>query len=244
MRTIKLTIAYDGTGFSGWQVQPGKLTVQKTLEDALEKLTQERKRIFASGRTDAGVHATGQVAHFRTDSNIPIANFVPAFNSLLPQEVVVKQAREMPEGFHARFSAKSKIYTYRILLSKVPDPFEERYSFRSDRELNIRAMSKELKSLKGRHDFSAFRASGSYVKSSERTILDCVLKKERNILEVKIEATGFLYNMMRNIIGTLFEIGRGHFSSGSMKKILLSRDRKKAGPTAPAKGLFLTEVKY
>lgn len=244
MRTIKLIIAYDGTDFSGWQVQPGKRTVQGEMTEAVSRVVGSKTSVHCSGRTDAGVHALGQVAHFQTDTSIPSKKIAEAVNSFLPDDITVKKTEEVCPEFHARFSAKSKLYCYRIFLSEIPDPFRQRYSWRFSKELDTSLMAQEIKSLEGKHDFSAFRASGSSVKSSVREVYRSQVLKRSDMVDVIMEANGFLYNMMRNVTGTLVEIGRGYFSPGSMQEILLGKDRKKAGPTAPPSGLFLLKVNY
>lgn len=244
MRNIKLTIAYDGTDLSGWQVQPEKRTVQGELEKAFFELTGKRLRVHGSGRTDSGVHARGQVAHVKVPGGIPARKLARVLNGYLPTDIAVQKAEEAVPKFHARFDAKSKTYRYRILLSEVPDPFEERYAWRISPDVRVGLMRAEIESILGEHDFGAFRASGSNVRSNVREVLSCRVTQKKELVVVDIEATGFLYNMMRNMVGTLVEISRGRFPKGSMGRILLSGDRKVAGPTAPARGLFLMNVKY
>jgi tRNA pseudouridine38-40 synthase len=244
MRTVKLTIAYDGTDYHGWQIQPGKRTVQGVLEEAFFALTGKKTRLHASGRTDAGVHAVGQVAHLKCDAGVPTAKLPEALNGLLDEDVAIKRAEDVHKDFHARFSAKSKLYRYRIRLSPEPDPFEDRYAWRIGTRLDEDLMAREIGSIRGEHDFGAFRASGSHVRTNVRTVRACSVSRLGELLQVDVRATGFLYNMMRNIAGTLVEIGRGYFPPGSTRTILASRDRKQAGPTAPANGLFLMDVRY
>ncbi|MFH1877338.1 MAG: tRNA pseudouridine(38-40) synthase TruA [Candidatus Omnitrophota bacterium] len=244
MRTIKLTIAYDGTNYRGWQLQENGNTIQEEIEKALFKVFKKRSRVNGASRTDSGVHAEAQAAHFRFSSAIPSGNVAAALNSVLPEDIAVIKAEEVPDGFNSRFDARLKKYRYQILNSRTRDPFLERYSWRVPYNLNPSLMRKEALVLKGRHDFRSFQAKDKRERSSVRTIKNIVIKKTGLYLTINIEGDGFLYNMVRNIAGTLVDIGRGYLPPGSMRKILDSRDRRKAGPTAPAKGLFLVGVEY
>ncbi|MFH1836589.1 MAG: tRNA pseudouridine(38-40) synthase TruA [Candidatus Omnitrophota bacterium] len=255
MRTIKLTISYDGTGYKGWQIQKNGPSVQGEIEKALKSLLKKATCLHGSGRTDSGVHARGQVAHFKMSGNIPLSNIIDALNSLLPNDIVIIGAEEINSDFHARYDAKLKTYSYRIFNSKNPDPFLEKYSWRVPYTLNIPLMKREAAELEGRHDFKSFQAtnkregtshslSSPRKRGSIRNIYRLDIKKRGPEIIIDIEGNGFLYNMVRNIVGTLVDIARGHIPPGSMKKILANKDRTTAGPTAPAKGLFLMEVKY
>ncbi|MFH1552205.1 MAG: tRNA pseudouridine(38-40) synthase TruA [Candidatus Omnitrophota bacterium] len=244
MRTIKLTISYDGTCYKGWQLQKNAHTVQAELESAIKKVFRKNHRVSAASRTDAGVHAKAQVVHFKTALAIP-ANKIPlALNKALPEDVVVTHAEEVAPDFHSRFDAKSKHYCYHILNSRQRDPFSEKYTWRIPYELDISLMRKESAFLKGRHDFKSFQATDKRERSSVRKVTYVDVKKRKSSITIDISADGFLYNMVRNIVGTLVDVGRGYLPPGSMRKILKARDRTQAGPTAPAKGLFLLEVKY
>ena len=247
MRNLKLQIEYDGTAYAGWQVQNrhrGK-TIQQVIEKVLSKILQEKVRLNGSGRTDAGVHASAQVANFKTGSEIPGLRLRHALNALLPADISVSIVEDVHPDFHSRFSAKSKAYCYRVLNRAYPSALSRGRVYFCPYPLDLDLMRREAACLLGRHDFSAFCASGSDAKNKSRRIKHICLKKRRgSIIELEIEADGFLYNMCRSIAGTLIEIGRGRFKEGSMKKILRSKDRRLAGPTAPAEGLYLVKVKY
>lgn len=244
MRNIKLTIAYDGTRYAGWQIQKNAKTIQGEIEKALKKIFKQKVRVIGAGRTDSGVHARAQVANFTIAR--PGCATVNALNANLPEDIRVIEEKQVPLKFHARFDAKSKIYRYTILNSRIDDPFLCNYYYKFPHELNTLLMKKETKVLLGLHDFKSFQAksASSGVKSTARTIKKISIKKEKDLVHIDIEANGFLHNMARNIAGTLIEVGRGYLPEGSMRKILSSKDRTKAGPTAPAKGLTLLEVKY
>jgi tRNA pseudouridine38-40 synthase len=245
MRTIKLVIEYDGTNYQGWQVQPKGPTIQGTLEEKLRLLTGEPIQLIGSGRTDSGVHALGQVAHFKTQSQMHIGPMQKALNSLLPPDIVIQKIEEVEEGFHARRHSKSKVYEYRILNRNFRSAFHRGYVWYIPQELNLREMTKATKSLIGEHDFSAFRTVGSSTRTTVRRVIRAEWKRRRDgLICFEIEANGFLKQMVRSIIGTLVEIGKGRMNGVEFRKIMDSKDRKKAGPTAPAQGLFLKEVKY
>lgn len=258
MRNIKLIIEYDGTGFCGWQKQRPKRTfpinknykisIQETMETCLKKILKQAVSITASGRTDSGVHAFGQVANFKTASKISPERLRMAFNANLPKEIRVTKAEEASLKFHARYSAKSKTYHYLILNQGNISPFLKDYSFWFKQPLDIRLMRKAAKSLLGKHDFKAFCASGSSINDTKRTVKHLSINKLKsfsgNLISIEIEADGFLRNMVRNIIGTLIEIGRKRFSLDCIKKIISGKDRLLAGPCVPAKGLYLIKVNY
>ena len=245
MRTINLIIEYDGSNYLGWQIQPKGHTIQGVIQDRLKRLTGEPLQLIGSGRTDAGVHALGQVAHFKTESRMDANTFQRALNSLLPEDIVIRRAEEVEADFHARRSAKSKIYEYRILNRSTPPAVDRQYVWHVPQKLNLDEMKKATRNLVGEHDFSAFRSVGSPTRSSVRNILRADWKRgKRSVLRFEIEATGFLKQMVRAIVGTLVEVGRGKISAQEFKRILDSKDRKEAGPTAPAQGLFLKEVRY
>ena len=249
MRTIKLTISYDGTKYSGWQIQKNSPSVQETLEKAVKKVFKKAYKVHGAGRTDSGVHAKGQVAHFKTSKDLPVPGIRAALNGALPKDIAVTGVEEVPHDFHSRFSTRSKVYRYHILNAEMPDPFIEKYAWRVSYKLNAALMRREAAVLEGRHDFKSFQASDSSrtppgVRGSVRKIFRVNIKKKTSDIIIEIEGDGFLYNMVRNIAGTLIDIGRGYLPPGSMKKILKAKDRTQAGPTAPAKGLFLVKVKY
>ena len=244
MRNIKLTIAYDGTSFKGWQVQKNGRTVQEEIEKAIKKVFGKKCTLYGAGRTDSGVHAKGQVANFKTSSRVPINKIAIALNSHLPESISILKAEEVKESFHSRFSAKKKRYQYLIHNSAKRDPFTERYAWGVSYLLDVPLMRKEAKILMGKHDFKSFQASDKREGSSVREISSIKVTQKGTSITVDIEGDGFLYNMVRNIVGTLVDVGRGYLPAGSMKRILDKKNRKEAGPTAPAKGLVLLRVKY
>jgi tRNA pseudouridine38-40 synthase len=245
MRTIKLLIEYDGTHYQGWQVQPKGLTLQGIIEEKLGLLTGEPIRLVGSGRTDSGVHALGQVASFKTQSQMDVHTIQRALNSLLPLDIAIKKIEEVEEGFHARRHSKSKVYEYRILNRKLRSVFHRGYVWHIPQKLNLIGMKKATPSLIGEQDFAAFRTVGSSTRTTIRRVTRAEWKRGRDgLLRFEIEANGFLKQMVRSIVGTLVEVGKGKLNEEEFRKILESRDRQKAGPTAPAHGLFLKEVKY
>lgn len=244
-RNIRLTVAYDGTGYHGFQRQtPPVVAVQNILEDRLEKVFGDEIELAAAGRTDAGVHAWGQVVNFFTDGSIPVSRIVRAVNSLLPEDIVVRDAAEADHGFSARHSARHKTYIYRIQQGETPNPFWARYSWYIRQPLSIEQMQKSLDILKGEHDFSAFRAAGGADVSPVRIIDEAVCEKKRQIIEIRLSANGFLYHMVRNIVGTLVEVGKGKYTPEDFAGILASGNRQRAAATAPAAGLLFYKVEY
>ena len=245
MRNIKLLIEYDGTNYQGWQVQPKGPTIQGVLEEKLGLLTGEPVQLFGSGRTDSGVHALGQVAHFKTQNRMDIRTIHRALNSLLPDDIVIQKVEDVDEGFHARKHSKSKVYEYRILNRNLRSAFHRGYLWYIPQKLNLMEMKKATQGLIGEHDFSSFRSVGTPTRTAVRRVIRAEWKRGRDgIIRFEIEANGFLKQMVRAIIGTLVEIGKGRMKAADLRKIMNSKDRKKAGPTAPAQGLFLKEVKY
>jgi tRNA pseudouridine38-40 synthase len=245
MRTIKLTIEYDGTNYQGWQVQPKVPTIQGMIEEKLALLTGETIPLIGSGRTDAGVHALGQIAHFKTKSKMDIRSIQRALNSLLPHDIVIQRAEEVEEDFHARKHSQSKVYEYQILNRNLRSVFHRGHAWHIPQELDLKEMKKATQELMGEHDFSSFRSVGSPTRTAVRRVIRAEWRKSPDgLLRFEIEANGFLKQMVRAIIGTLVEVGKGKISSEEFQRILDSKDRKRAGPTAPAHGLFLKEVKY
>lgn len=244
MRNIKLTLAYDGTAYHGFQRQMNAIGIQQVLEDKLAKIVGHPFRIHMAGRTDSGVHAYGQVVNFKTSSTIPIDRIAIASRSLLPYDIVVLDAEEVPDNFDAQYSAQSKIYVYKIYQHTVPNPFWRNLVWTIPHTLNVPAMEEAAQLIVGTHDFSAFRASGGAPVSPVRTIMEVECKLQERILELSFWGNGFLYHMVRNLTGTLVNVGSGRTSLDGFKTILEGRDRKKAGPTAPAHGLYLKEVRY
>jgi len=245
MRNIKLTIEYDGTAYRGWQVQPGRPTIQGMFQEKIGVMTRERVCLIASGRTDAGVHALGQVANFKTESRISLDSLHRGLNSLLPNDIAVKRVEEVGEDFHSRFSAKSKLYEYRIFNNPVPSPIEHRFSWHISQKLVMNNLREAGHTLLGTHDFSSFCSAHSDNMNPIRSMLSLEIQRNRShILSIRLRANAFLKQMVRNIVGTLVDVGRERISPEGFKKILDARDRTKAGMTAPARGLFLVEVEY
>ena len=244
MRNIKLTIEYDGTGYHGWQVQPEVRTIQGTIEGKLAQITGEQVRLIASSRTDTGVHALGQVANFKTHSLLDARSFLKALNSLLPEDIRVKDVEEVDETFHARFSAKGKIYEYRILNGELPSPFHRHFSWFVPGRLDLARMREAAMKLVGRHDCSSFCSAGSMHATPVRDIHEVKVGRRRGFVVIRIEANAFLRQMVRNIVGTLVEVGRGKMTPCQFGGILEARDRRATGIAAPAHGLFLVRVKY
>lgn len=244
MRNIKLIIEYDGKGFNGWQKQPDKLNIQGEIERAIEQITGETVDLIASGRTDAGVHSLGQTANFKTDSNIPIEKFAKAINSQLKKSIVIKSAEEVDENFHSRYSVKSKTYRYIINNSENGTAIYRNLEYHFPIKLDYEKMNEAAKFFIGEHDFKAFKASGTSSKSSVRKIIDASVKKENERIIIEVTGTGFLYNMVRIISGTLLEVGEGKIKPSDITKIIESKDRKNAGKTLPAHGLYLLKVEY
>lgn len=244
MRTIRLLLEYDGTSYAGWQVQPDQNTIQGRLEAALETITGEPIRVVGSGRTDAGVHAIGQVGHFTTHSAMASNEFLRALNAILPRDIAVREVAEAPEGFHARYQATRKCYRYVLLQGESRSAFGHRYGWEVGYLLDVTAMGQAAKSLVGTHDFSAFRASGGAPTDPVRTLHRLDIEEQDGDIIVLAEADGFLRHMVRNLVGTLVEVGSGRLRTDEVKAILEARDRSRAGPTAPPQGLFLIEVTY
>ena len=245
MRNIKLVIEYDGTNYHGWQIQPNAASIQETIEDRLRTILQENIRITASGRTDAGVHALAQVAHFHSESHLNVKNIQRGLNSLLPPDISIKEICDVDHDFHARYSAKSKVYRYIILNQQFPSPLYRNFSWFIHSNLDIELMNKAFQSLKGRHDFSSFKASGCNSHHPVREAYNVSIKESPNrLICLDIEANAFLKQMVRNIVGTIVDVGQGKISLEEFVEILHAKDRKRAGITAPAKGLFLLKVRY
>jgi tRNA pseudouridine38-40 synthase len=244
MRNIKLSIEYDGTGYHGWQSQVNATAVQDVICSAIRGLTGETINLTGSSRTDTGVHAYGQVANFLTASEIPADRFSYALNGALPYDIVIKRSEEVDMDFHSRFSAKGKKYRYLIYNSAFPSALMRNRAYHVLYKLEVEAIEQAAQAFLGTHDFSAFRATGSSVKTAERTITGVSVNKVNEVIEFEIEGDGFLYNMVRIIVGTLVDVGRGKIKPGDIPVIIESKDRKRAGKTAPPYGLYLVEVKY
>lgn len=244
MRNIRLKIEYDGTRYHGWQSQVNALTIQDVIEKAILKVTGERCQLTGSGRTDRGVHALGQVANFFTASSIPAERFSYALNSVLPGDIVVKQSEQVPLDFHSRYNAKGKKYRYLIYNSEQPSALLRNRAYHISHPLDFDSMKTASQFFVGTHDFVGFMSTGSSVKTTVRTIYDVSLTKNDKLVKFEISGNGFLYNMVRIIIGTLVEVGVGRIVPEDIVKIINSRSRKNAGKTAPAHGLYLMEVYY
>jgi tRNA pseudouridine38-40 synthase len=255
VKSFKLTIQYDGTEYAGWQVQPNEKTVQGMIENILKKLAPDSSRLLATGRTDAGVHALEQIACFRTDVTHSPDTIKKALNAQLPNDIVILEAAYCNQSFHPRYDANKKIYSYTICTDQIISPFLYRYTWNAHYRLNISEMEKASLPLVGRHDFSSFQAAGCAAKDPVREIISIEIRKKKsmsfmnsairgNFLTISVEANSFLRHMVRNIVGTLVEVGRGRIKSDDMENILGSRDRTMSGPTAPAQGLFLHKVFY
>jgi len=245
MRNIRLTLSYDGTDFSGWQTQPGRRTVQETLERAIAELTRdERVHLNASGRTDSGVHALGQVANFHTNCSRPAEVIHRAVNARLPADVVILDAAEAAPEFDANRDAVRKLYRYVIHDGRVPNLFLRRYCCQASSRLDVPAMARAAQCLLGTHDFRCFESEWPNRASSVRTITRLTVSRFGDWIWLDAEADGFLYNMVRAIAGTLMNVGRGFWPAERVQHILASGDRRLAGPTAPPQGLFLVRVEY
>ena len=262
MRTIKLVLAYDGSAYAGWQFQPGQPTLQAALERTLEKITGETIRVVASGRTDAGVHALGQVVSFHTASRLPADVLARALNAELPRDMAALSASDAPPGFNARQGACRKRYRYVLHDGPLSNVFERGYAWHCHSRLDVPAMQRAARPLLGRHDFASFETSGSPRETTVRTVF--ALDVSRDVspddagggekgseisdggdrVRVEIEADGFLYNMVRSIVGTLVEVGRGAKPETFAGEAMAAADRRRAGPKAPAHGLFLLRVEY
>lgn len=244
MRNISLTVSYDGTNYHGWQCQPGVVTVEEVLRDKIQRIVDHPVKIYAGGRTDSGVHAIGQVINIFTNSNIKEEGLLRGLNSLLPSDIRVLKTNCMADDFHARYSAKSKVYLYTILNSPYNSPFYSRYVWHLPFGLDAEIMDRAIKTIVGRHDFSAFKKKGEYYKDPVREVLKAGVKKKGRFIYVMVEATGFLRYMVRNIVGTLVLIGLKKRPADFMTEVLESKDRINAGPTAPASGLVLKRISY
>lgn len=244
MRRIFLEIAYDGTNYSGWQVQNNAVSVQETIDRALSEWLSEEIHTIGASRTDAGVHAKGNVAVFDTKSQIPADKFAFGLNSRLPDDICIQESFEVPMEFHPRFTETVKTYEYKILNRKFPDPTRRNDSLFYYGRLDVDAMNEAASYLVGPHDFKSFCAVNHDAKTTVRTIYSAIVDKEGDMITFQITGNGFLYNMVRIIAGTLIEVGKGMIRPENIKNIMEARDRQKAGPTAPAHGLTLVEIEY
>ncbi len=244
MRRILICFGYKGTGYAGYQKQPGKNTIQEKLENAIQSVTKEKITVFASGRTDAGVHAIKQYAHFDTQSRIKTEKIVEALNTFLPQDIRVFSAKEVDENFNARFNAKKKTYIYVFSTQQVLNPLFYDMATELKYKLDFDKVEQAMNMLKGEHNFKAFCSSGSSVENFERTIFDFSLQKQGDYLVFKVTGNGFLYNMVRIMIGTIVDVGRGKLELDNIQKMFETGERKYGGKTVSANGLYLYDVEY
>jgi len=248
MSRFRITLAYDGTDFVGWQRQAAGVSIQGLLEDALAELDEAAVTVLGAGRTDAGVHALGQVAAFTLTRVIAADVVVRALNVRLPLSVRVLEAEEVAADFHPQFAATSKTYRYRIWNSDIVSPFERQYVWHVFGALDVAAMNEAARMLEGTHDFAAFQGTGSDVKTTERTVFSSLVlrqdERSESVIRYEVSGAGFLRHMVRAIVGTLVEIGRGRRPPEWMREVVASRNRSEAGVTAPAAGLFLVRVEY
>lgn len=255
MKNIKLSIEYDGGDYQGWQTQKSGRTIQDIIQECIFSITGERLRLTGASRTDAGVHALGQVAVFHTESKLPVDIIMRALNAKLPRDIRIFGAEETDGDFNPRYGALGKSYFYTIAIGGNQPVFFKRYLWEIRAALNLDGMKEAAASIVGRHDFSAFRGSGCGAKTTVRNVYSLDISGDNNIrfmtaafkgdfIKIRIEGDAFLRHMVRNIVGTLVEIGKGKLSPGAMARILESRDRRLAGPTAPANGLFLEKITY
>lgn len=244
MKRVLLTISFDGTAYHGWQVQPNGITVQEVLQNEVSALLGKETAVTGCSRTDAGVHAKEFCCHLDCDDGIPNDAFIRGLSAKLPEDIAVTDCKTVASDFHARYSAKGKTYVYNILNSTVKDPFMGRYSWRIERPLDIEKMNLFCERIIGKHDFYGFSSSGRTVIDTVRTISECNVSKNGDIVSLSVTADGFLYNMVRIIVGTAVFVSDGKISPLDTEKILESKKREAAGITAPAKGLFLEKVIY
>jgi len=244
MRNISLVVSYDGTAYHGWQCQPDVSTVQETLQKVIERITDRPVKLYGGARTDSGVHARGQVVNFHSDSGIDLKSLEKGINSLLPPDIRVERAGEVPEDFHSRYSARSKTYVYCILNAAYNSPFYGRYAWHIRQPLDVLSMRSAIQYVKGEHDFSAFKKQDEIYRSTVREVLRAGVLKRKEFVWVVLEATGFLRYMVRNIVGTLALVGSGKVTAEEFRAIMESGDRRNAGQTAPPNGLFLKEIRY
>ncbi len=244
MRNIKLTIEYDGKDFNGWQKQPNRLNIQGEIESAIEEITGEKIELFGSGRTDAGVHSLGQIANFKTNSNLPVEKMAIAINSKLKKSIRVKKAEEVSENFHSRYNCHKKKYRYIINNSSQGSAIYRGLEYHVPQKLDVEKMKKAIKFFEGEYDFKAFKSSGTSNKNSVRTIYKAEVRQSGERIIIELTGNGFLYNMVRIISGTILEVGLGKIKAEDIPNIIESKDRKRAGKTLPPHGLYLVEVMY
>lgn len=244
MRNLLLTLCFDGTAYHGWQVQKNAVTVQQTLQDSLQTVLKERPAVSGCSRTDSGVHANAYSCNFRTEHSIPCESLKRALNAALPRDIRVSGCREAPPDFHARYSAAWKEYVYKIDNGEVANPFLNRYALFYPHTLDCGLLGQAARAFCGTHDFHAFCAAGSSVKDTVRTVRNFGAERRGSLVLLTVEADGFLYNMVRIMVGTLLYVAQGKLTAGDIPAILAGRSRSMAGPTAPPHGLYLNRVFY
>jgi len=244
MVNVRLVLEYDGTYYYGWQVQPEVPTIQGELQKALVKILKQKVSVVGAARTDRGVHAKGQVVSTRIPNSFPVTRLAPALNSVLPLDIRIKEARQVKDSFHARYDARYKVYKYFICNSLIFHPWLRKYSWWVTSSLDCQRMKKAASYLIGKHDFSSFQNEGSPSTQPVKCVEQLRIHKRGSLISLSIKADSFLYRMARNITGTLVEVGRGKLSPLQVKELLLAKDRRKAGPTAPPQGLFLWRIEY
>lgn len=245
MRNLKMTIQYDGTRFKGWQKQKeGVSTIQEKIENVLSKMTGEKIQVVGCGRTDSGVHAENYIANFHTNSELSLDAIMDYLYEFLPEDIVVKSIKDTNERFHARYNVKSKTYLYRINNNKFRNVFNRKYEYHTDEKLNLEEMKKGAERLIGTHDFQSFTSLKSSTKPTIRTINYINISENEGVIEIEVNGNSFLHNMVRIIVGTLLEAGRGNLKSSDVEKILNEKKRSEAGPIAQSKGLCLKNVEY
>ncbi len=244
MRNLFLTISYDGSNYHGWQIQKNAITVQEVFQNAVQKVFCEKLDIKGCSRTDSGVHANMYCLSLKTDMNISNESVVRALNTYLPKDIAVNSCEEVDDDFHARYSVKSKEYIYKLYNGKIRNPFLEKYAFQYRYPIDVDYLNKEAKAFIGTYDYSGFCSAHSGVEDTVRTVKDFTVWREGDMVYFKVEADGFLYNMVRIMVGTLLFVSEGKIKEGELKEVILSKNRKKAGKTAPAQGLYLNRVNY
>ncbi|GKX28422.1 tRNA pseudouridine synthase A [Vallitalea longa] len=244
MCNIMLVVAYDGTEYCGWQIQKNATTIEQKIIEACQKLFSREIKLVGASRTDTGVHALGQIVLLKVDTTIPIHKIPYAINAYLPDDIVVRDAKIVTNNFHPRYNAKNKTYEYKIYNCNFPLPQYNRYAYFYHKTLDVDKMNEAAKGFIGKHDFKAFCSTGSSAKTTIREIYSCDVDIEDEMITIAINGNGFLYNMVRIIVGTLIEVGRGKMQPEDISDIIESLDRKRAGVTAPAKGLTLVKINY
>lgn len=244
MRRIKFIVAYDGTNYHGFAKQNNALTIQEVLEKAIFAITHEEVEVIGAGRTDTGVHAKGQCCVVDSMTQIPVYNLLKAVNSKLPKDIVIKEMIDVTKDFHPRYKAKQKTYRYQIFNGQTLDPFTYKYAYFYPYPLDVEKMIESAKYIIGTHDFKCFCSAGGGAKTTTRTVYSLDIQKIDELIQINICGNGFLYNMVRIIVGTLIEVGRGQIAPCTMEQIIASLERKKAGPTAPPEGLMMLNIEY